>query len=121
MEAQLQINFNPHRQENNPESQTTLELKRKEFTGQNKLLYQLLMNGTELTFYDAMVKYGISDIRRRSKDLTDNNGILLSKKFINGMRTKIWFMTPEQINTNGLGLAEGGLNSTTASEPTKLN
>lgn len=98
MLRQLDI-FETHQSENNSESQETLSINKESFQGQNKRVYELLMSGIQLTFSDAFIKYGISDLRRRAKDLTDNNGVLLSKKFTEG-RAKVWFMDEEQIRYN---------------------
>lgn len=100
MSLQTQISFPSHNFDNNIESQITLEVCRKSFEGQNLLLYNLLMSGKKLTFIEAIRDCGISDIRRRSKDLTDVMGVQLSKSFIEGTRNKVWFMSSEQIKFN---------------------
>lgn len=50
MLRQTEIIFPVHQIENNPESSETLEIKRKDFEGQNKRLYDLLMSGKRLTY-----------------------------------------------------------------------
>lgn len=92
--------FETHKHENNPESQETLELKTPEFVGQNKKLFELLMFGKTLTFFQAITEHGISDIRRRAKDLKDKGGFKISKEFMPGTRVKVWYMTEEQIKEN---------------------
>lgn len=99
MLRQTEIIFPIHQIENNPESSETLEIKRKDFEGQNKRLYDLLMSGKRLTFLDAISNHGISDLRSRARDLS-LMGILYSKEFISGTRSKVWYMTEEQIEYN---------------------
>lgn len=94
------IQMKAHLYENNPESQETLEINRRSFEGQNRRLFELLMRGERLTFSDAFIKHGITDIRRRAKDLTDMMGVLISKEFIEGTRNKIWYMDFEQREYN---------------------
>jgi hypothetical protein len=102
MYSQLSIDFKTHTVENTSEGMLTLKINKESFEGQNKKLYNLLMSGCKLTFSDAFINHGITDIRRRSKDLTDEHGIEISKEFINGTRNKIWYMTIEQIKNNSI-------------------
>ncbi len=92
--------FETHCNDNNQESNNTLNINRKSFEGQNKKLFNILMRGYKVSFSDAYILYGISDIRRRSKDLVDMMGVQISKQFIPGTRNKVWFFTPEQIKYN---------------------
>jgi hypothetical protein len=94
--------FSAHLMDNNPESTATLTINRKSFEGQNKRLFDLLMQGHILSFSDAYIKHGISDVRRRAKDLKDIGKFELSCEFIPGTRNKVWFMTDEQKIVNNL-------------------
>lgn len=97
--SQLTI-FDTHYPANNVESTETLTINRKSFTGQNLRLFTLLMRGVKLSFHDAFTVHGITDIRRRAKDLTDIGGFQISKKFLFNTRCKLWYCTPEQIEFN---------------------
>ena len=92
--------FEVHRFENTVENQIQLDEGRKDFSNQCKKLFIALLNGNRITFQDAMNNYGISDIRRRAKDLVDDNGVMLSKVKVKNSRIKEWFMTSEQIEEN---------------------
>ena len=72
--VQLNLDFNPHREENNYQSRKHLEENRDKFSAQCAKVYDLLLSGVRLTTFNAISEYGIGDIRRRIKDLRDING-----------------------------------------------
>lgn len=63
--------FTIHEKENNPVSQSYRDKNELRFNKQCQHLFDLLMNGVELTRFSAMSEYKIMDIARRKKDLTD--------------------------------------------------
>lgn len=71
MTTKKPLEFTTHTRENNSESEKTLIINKKSFEGQNAKLFNLLMSGAILTFAEAFITHGITDIRRRAKDLTD--------------------------------------------------
>lgn len=71
---QVEINY-CSRQENNSESQTILEENKDRINKQCRLVLDLLQVGYRLTVRDALLFWGIGDLRRRVKDLRDFHGI----------------------------------------------
>lgn len=95
---QLTLNWNPvHDRENNPHSQQHLELKRDDFSEQCWEALKRMLNGERLTMKIA-INTGISDIRRRAKDLIDHKGIPVKREWdtINGIRQdyKVYYISP---------------------------
>lgn len=90
--------FKIHSKENNSESESHLKENEVHFSNQCKKLFDLLMTGERISFADAFIKYQISDIRRRAKDLTDCMNVELSKEWQG--KIKYWFMTSQQIENN---------------------
>lgn len=66
---QTQINFHI---ENNQESQAIFNGNIEHFSKQCRIVYEAMKRGERLTTTDALIKYGIGDLRRRIKDLRDN-------------------------------------------------
>lgn len=66
---QTQINFHI---ENNQESQAIFNGNIEHFSNQCRIVYEAMKRGERLTTTDALIKYGIGDLRRRVKDLRDN-------------------------------------------------
>lgn len=69
MNNELNINFN--RIENNAESNAILQSNKTHLSKQCKMLLDALMRGEHLTTAEALIFYGIGDMRRRVKDLRD--------------------------------------------------
>ena len=97
LNSQIQLDFTVHVVENNVESQMHLEKNRVAFGGQCLKVFNLLLNGSELTSKVAMTDYNIGHLARRILDLKEN-GVLIGDKWVEGV--KVWFMTPEQIEFN---------------------
>lgn len=90
---QLEIDFTA-RVENNPESNRNLRLHSDKFNRQCRKVYELLMEGVRLTNAEALIKYGIGDVRRRVKDLRDFAGVPIKDRWIewNGRKFKEYFI-----------------------------
>jgi len=58
-----------HTHENNSHSEAILDSNYERLNKQCQLVYTLLKSGLELTVRDAMIDYGIGDLRRRVCDL----------------------------------------------------
>jgi hypothetical protein len=71
---QLTIDYSK-RLENNLESQSILEANKDRINKQCRLVLDLLQVGYRLTVRDALIFWGIGDLRRRVKDLKDMHGI----------------------------------------------
>jgi hypothetical protein len=67
---QTLLDFTVHSRENNSHSQSILESQYERLNKQCKLVYELL-KVKSLTVREAMIDYGIGDLRRRIKDLRD--------------------------------------------------
>lgn len=98
---QLSINFDPvHRYENNPESQAMLDAHRDVFTRECWVVLKRMLEGEVITMKSA-INSGISDIRRRSKDLIDDYKIPVQREFIevDGVKTrrKKYYIKPVDI------------------------
>lgn len=91
MSNQVEINFEVHAIENLPENQEILDSNKVHFTKQCKIVYEALKRGERLTTSIALIKYGIGDLRRRIKDLKDDNQIPVQSEKIKG-RFKEWFL-----------------------------
>lgn len=83
-----------HERENNKESQTILEANRQRLTKQCQMVLDLLKSGIRLTVRDAMINYGIGDLRRRIADLKEN-GIEIQSKTMEGGFKIWWIEKPE--------------------------
>jgi hypothetical protein len=70
----LEFDFTKRR-ENNSESQQILEANKDRINKQCRLVLDLLQVGYRLTVRDALLFWGIGDLRRRVKDLKDFHGI----------------------------------------------
>lgn len=68
----MQGNIFVHSKENNSESQGILEASRERLENQCSKLLRLFKEGKRLTVRDAMIDYGIGDLRRRVKDLKES-------------------------------------------------
>ena len=91
MSGQLEINFAPVcRKENNPESQEHLEKNAVKFSNQCKRVYEAFKRGERLTTSEALIKYGIGDLRRRVKDLKDHYGVPVKSERIGGNYKEYW-------------------------------
>ena len=85
MLQQLSIDWNPvHKKENNSESQAILDANRAELNTQCKMVKAMLESGYRLTVRDAMINYGIGDLRRRIKDLIDYHDMDIKSRLIEG-------------------------------------
>ena len=65
---QTQIDFT-HKKENNAHSEAILDKNYERLNKQCQLVLTLLKSGLELTVREAMISYGIGDLRRRICDL----------------------------------------------------
>lgn len=80
---QLAIDFTA-RIENNIQSQSILNQNKDKLNNQCQIVLDLLMKGERLTVRDAMIHYGIGDLRRRVKDLKDAAGISINSNTLPG-------------------------------------
>lgn len=87
-----------HDFDNNPESQKQLNKNRPELKTQCQRIFDLLMQGKQLTVWSMYTIYKIGDPRRRMKDLKDSGVEVSETKTQKG--TKTWYMTPEQVKSN---------------------
>lgn len=85
---QTEINFHL---ENNAESQSIFNGNIDHFSKQCKLVYTALKRGEQLTTAEALIKYGIGDLRRRIKDLRDNYNVNVQSKLTDN-RFKIYYL-----------------------------
>jgi hypothetical protein len=69
--VQTEIPFMIHEHENNHESKKHLEENREMFSEKCERVLRLLRSGVRLTVYDALVKYDVSSLPRRIKDISD--------------------------------------------------
>lgn len=104
LQSNIQTNlFEVHRFESSFESQIHLDENRVKFSQQGKKVFNMLLNGKELSVYEALVNSGISSLPRRILDLKQN-GVVISDKWIlndDGKRLhKVWFMIDFQIKFN---------------------
>jgi hypothetical protein len=89
MLKQIEIDF-VHKRENNSHSEQILNDNKERLNSQCKLILGLLQGGIVLTVRDAMIKYGIGDLRRRVCDLKEK-GIDIKSRLIDG-RFKEYFL-----------------------------
>lgn len=85
----LQFDFT-HTAENNRHSEAILEANYERLNKQCQLVYSLLKQGDRLTVRNAMIYYGIGDLRRRCADLREK-GIEVKSALIDG-RHKEYFL-----------------------------
>lgn len=71
LEKQIEMDFNVLTPQNNRESESILLLCEKRLSKNCKTLYEALLRGEKLTGIDIIVKYKITEYRRRIKDLKD--------------------------------------------------
>lgn len=86
---QPQLDFTPHRQENNAESQRHLDANRWHFNKKCAEVYRRLMACERLTVLDC-ANQGIASLPRRIKDLKEQ-GVCVSDVWENG--AKVYFLT----------------------------
>jgi hypothetical protein len=79
---QTLLDFIVHSRENNSHSQAILESQYERLNKQCKLVYELLKVKT-LTVREAMIEYGIGDLRRRCADLREK-GINVKSEIMEG-------------------------------------
>ena len=84
---QTAINFHV---ENNSESQSIFNANTEHFSNQCRVVYEALKRGEKLTTSDALIKYGIGDLRRRVKDLRDNYGIPVKSELLDSRFKKYY-------------------------------
>lgn len=92
--TQLELDFSPHRQENNYQSRRHLEENREKFSAQCQQVHDLLQSGIRLTVLSAITEYGISSLPRRILDLKEE-GVEVRDRWIEieGKRShKEWYM-----------------------------
>lgn len=101
-EPQLKV----HHIENNADSQATLNEFKQRITNDCRKVLNLLLAKHELTVLKCAIgiyhegnHIRISSLPRRVKDLTDNNGIKISKRKIEG-GVVVYYMTDEDIFYN---------------------
>lgn len=92
---QTKIDFDNavHNHENNAASQSFLEKNRKKFGGQCRLIFNELMKGGQMTTLTGVIDFGIGDVTRRMHDLIEKFGIMLSNKWDEEEKYKIWYMS----------------------------
>ena len=94
-----ELNFNKeHALENNTESDNMYLDNLDHFNKQCRIVFEQLMTGRSLTFRDALIGFGIGDLRRRCKDLKDLYKIPVKDRYVNNTRFKEWYLEKEFIN-----------------------
>lgn len=73
-----------HHNENNIESQRHFEANKDRFSKQCRIVYEALLRGEKLTTTQALINYGIGDLRRRIKDLKDIWNIEIESEYVEG-------------------------------------
>lgn len=76
-----------------------LQENRSHLSGQAKLCLDLLMQGQEVSSL-KMLQYGILDIRARLYSLRKLGYLITEAKIPGGRGAKVWYLTPNQIETN---------------------
>ena len=89
---QTEINFNEAtlHKENNRESQQILCDQLPRLSNNCKTIYEALKRGERLSGADIILKYGMTEYRRRIKDLKDAGVQIKEEKLSNGC--KVWFI-----------------------------
>ena len=72
MTTQAEINFTVHTRENNSFSEQILFDQYERLSNQCRIVYNALKEGKKLTVRDAMLNFGIGDLRRRVADLRES-------------------------------------------------
>jgi hypothetical protein len=111
MNTQLHIDFDPvHRIENNPESQAQLDKHRDVFTRECWQVLKRMLQGEEITMKSG-INSGISDIRRRAKDLIDYYNVPVRCEFIDEdgvkLRYKKYYISKDDIPGVMMKIVEG--------------
>jgi len=112
MNTQLHIDFDPvHRIENNPESQAQLDKYRDIFTQECWNVLKRMLKGEVITMKSG-INSGISDIRRRAKDLIDHYGIPVQRDYLIGedgekLRIKGYYIRQSDIPGVMMKIVEG--------------
>lgn len=70
--------------ENTTENQQHFDNNKLKFNRQCQLVYNLFKRGKVLTTKNALLEYGIGDLRRRVKDLKDKHNIPVQNRMIKG-------------------------------------
>lgn len=70
--------------ENKTSNQEHFERNKDKFSNQCKLVYEALLRGEKLTTTQALLNYGIGDLRRRCKDLRDMWNVPVKSEYVNG-------------------------------------
>ncbi len=80
---QAQLDFT-QRIENNSESQAILYVNKDKINKQCRIVLDAMQRGEKLTVRDALLYYGIGDLRRRIKDLKDYCGYNIKSETMPG-------------------------------------
>lgn len=70
--------------ENKISNQEHFERNKDKFSKQCKLVYEALLRGEKLTTTQALLNYGIGDLRRRIKDLKDIWNVQIEAQYVQG-------------------------------------
>ena len=70
--------------ENKISNQEHFERNKDKFSKQCKLVYEALLRGEKLTTTQALINYGIGDLRRRIKDLKDMWNVPVQDHYVVG-------------------------------------
>lgn len=84
-----------HTAENSAASEQILEDNKPRLTNQCRIVLAALMRGEALTTSKALAVYEIGDLRARIRDLVKFNGVIVSKKLIDG-RYKEYSISAEE-------------------------
>ena len=97
LELELHANrFEVHKRENNKESEANLKASKDRFNRKCQEVFDMLMEGQELTVLGCAIK-GISSLPRRCLDLKQK-GVKISDRWENGI--KIYFMSNQDKTLN---------------------
>ena len=95
---QQSLDFTKHHgRENNQGSQNIYDLNLDSFNRQCRIVLEQLLTGRKLTFKEAFIHLGISDLRRRAKDLKDIYNIPVKDRTVNG-NFKEWYLEMDFID-----------------------
>ena len=87
------VPFNQHKG-----NQTLLSENRKHFSGQAKIILNLLLSGRSVSSHEMFAKYNIVDVRARIFSLRKKGYAITDCKIPFGNGAKEWKMTEENIN-----------------------
>lgn len=83
--SQLPIDFSTlHHVENKTSNQEHFERNKEKFSKQCRIVYEALLRGEKLTTTQALLNYGIGDLRRRIKDLKDIWNVAIDSQYVDG-------------------------------------